>query len=101
MKASDLLGRPVHDSTGHPLGFVTDLRCVQDGPLRGVMCAPRITALIVSRHRLGSMLGYDRHDQQGPWLVRTIIRWIHRDLQVIPWTAVENYSPTILVRPTT
>ncbi len=97
MKASDLLGRPVVDGTGASLGHVIDLRCVQDGPLRGVMCAPRVTALVVSRRHVGSMLGYDRRDQQGPWLVRAVVRRLHRHQQVIPWSAVDSYEPTIVV----
>jgi hypothetical protein len=47
------------------------------------------------------MLGYDRHDQQGPWLIRTIIRWIHRDLRVIAWSAIDSYDQTIQVNSTT
>ncbi|MDQ1741053.1 MAG: hypothetical protein QOE53_2705 [Pseudonocardiales bacterium] len=88
MKASDLIGRPVLDSAGRRLGVVTDLRCVQDGPLRGAMAAPRVRSVVVSRRRTGSMLGYDRRGQQGPWLVRRIVRWLHRDLLVLPWESV-------------
>jgi len=89
MKASDLLGRPVLDSAGRRLGVVTDLRCVQDGPLRGAMAAPRVRCLIVSRRRVGSMLGYDRRGQQGPWLVRLFVRWLHRDLLIVPWETAQ------------
>jgi hypothetical protein len=99
MKASDLLGRPVLDATGDRLGYVTDLRCVQDGPLRGVMCAPRIHAILVSRRHVGSLLGYDRREQQGPWLIRVIVRRLHRHLQVIPWTAIERYDQQIVLKP--
>jgi hypothetical protein len=88
MKASDLIGRPVLDSAGRRLGVVTDLRCVQDGPLRGAMAAPRVRSVVVSRRRTGSMLGYDRRGQQGPWLVRLIVRWLHRDLLIVPWESV-------------
>jgi len=89
MKASDLIGRPVVDSTGRRIGVVTDLRCVQDGPLRGAMAAPRVRDVIVSRRRTGSMLGYDRRDQQGPWLIRLLVRWLHRDLLIVPWEATQ------------
>lgn len=88
MRASDLIGRPVLDGTGRRIGVVTDLRCVQDGPLRGAMAAPRVHEVLISRHRTGSLLGYDRRDQQGPWLVRRIVRWLHRDLMVVPWESV-------------
>jgi sporulation protein YlmC with PRC-barrel domain len=87
MKASDLLGRRVVDASGAYLGVVTDLRCIQDGPLRGSMAAPRVHQLIVSRRRVGSLLGYDRRDQQGPWLIRIIIRQLHRQILFVPWEA--------------
>jgi hypothetical protein len=91
VRASDLLGAPVVDGDGAAVGVVTDLRCVQDGPLRGSMAAPRVDALIISRRHTGSLLGYDRREQQGPWLVRAVVRWLHRDMAVVPWSAVAAY----------
>jgi sporulation protein YlmC with PRC-barrel domain len=88
MKASDLIGRPVLDSTGRKVGVVSDLRCIQDGPLRGSMAAPRVHQVLVSGRRTGSMLGYDRRDQQGPWLIRWIVRRLHRKLLILPWESV-------------
>ena len=88
MRASDLLHRPVRDAAGRVVGVVTDLRCVQDGPLRGSMAAPRVHWLLVSPRRTGSLLGYDRRDQQGPWLIRAIVRRLHRRMRVIPWDDV-------------
>jgi sporulation protein YlmC with PRC-barrel domain len=99
MKASDLLGRPVLDARGSSIGYVTDLRCTLTGPLRGVMCTPRIEALVVSRHRLGSLLGYDRRNQQGPWLIRLGVRGLHRHLRVVPWSSVDKYDDKIILKP--
>jgi sporulation protein YlmC with PRC-barrel domain len=98
MRASDLIGTGVRDSTGAHLGVVTDLRCVQDGPVRGSMAAPRVTALLVSGRHTGSLLGYDRRAQQGPWLVRTVVRFLHRHLLEVPWSAVESYDGTVVLR---
>jgi hypothetical protein len=100
MRASDLLGSRVVDAGGAWLGWVTDLRCVQDGPLRGsTTAALRVDALVVSRRRSGSPLGYDRRRQQGPWLIRAVVRTMHRHLQVIEWSQVERYGEkTITVR---
>lgn len=95
MKASDLLGRRVVDAHGADLGVITDLRCIQDGPLRGSMAAPRVQELIVSPRRVGSLLGYDRRDQQGPWLIRVIVRRLHRRLLLVPWEAIEPGSDPI------
>jgi sporulation protein YlmC with PRC-barrel domain len=99
MKASDLIGLDVHDADGQHLGVVTDLRCVQDGPVRGSMRAPRVAALIVSRRHTGSLLGYDRRRQQGPWPIRTIVQRLHRHAVLIPWASVATSTGRIALRP--
>jgi sporulation protein YlmC with PRC-barrel domain len=99
MRASQLIGLEVLDHAGQRIGTVTDLRCKQDGPLRGAMCAPRITGLLVSPHRLGAVLGYDRHAQHGPWLIRAIVGGLHRNLTVVPWTQVASYDGQIKLKP--
>jgi sporulation protein YlmC with PRC-barrel domain len=100
MRASDLIGREVHAIDGTPLGVVTDLRCVQDGPLRGTQAALRVDRLLVSRHHTGSVLGYDRRRQQGPWLIRVVVRYLHRHMQVVPWSEVVEEGPPIRLRRT-
>ena len=99
MRASDLIGQDVTDGNGRHLGVVTDLRCVQDGPLRGAMQAPRISALIVSRRHTGSLLGYDRRSQQRPWLIRIVVQFLHRHAVLIPWDAVADTSGPVALRP--
>ena len=99
MRASELIGMEVVDSTGEGVGVVTDLRCVQDGPLRGAMCLPRVHALVVSRHHVGSLLGYDRRPQQGPWLVRMIVRILHHGLIVVPWSQVASWEGRVVLGP--
>jgi sporulation protein YlmC with PRC-barrel domain len=99
MKASDLIGLAVHGADGRRLGVVTDLRCVQDGPLRGGMQAPRITALIISSRHTGSLLGYERRRQQGPWLIRTIVQLLHRRASLVPWDSVADTNGRIQLRP--
>lgn len=98
MRASDLIGLEVIGATGQRLGVVVDLRCVQDGPLRGAMQAPRVAALIVSGRHTGSLLGYDRRPQQGPWLIRTVVQFLHRHAMVVPWEAVGDSAGPIVLR---
>jgi sporulation protein YlmC with PRC-barrel domain len=98
MRTSDLLGKAVYDGQGRQLGVVTDLRCIQDGPLIGSMQAPRVSALIVSRRHTGSLLGYDRNSQRGPWLIRVIVRRLHRSAVLVPWDAVAEAADRITLR---
>ncbi|MEP6598513.1 MAG: PRC-barrel domain-containing protein [Actinomycetota bacterium] len=98
MRASDLIGLDVYDAAGKNLGVVTDLRCVQDGPLRGSMQAPRVAELIVSRRHTGSLLGYDRRSQQGPWLIRAVIQRLHRHAVLVPWGSIADTTGRITLR---
>jgi hypothetical protein len=97
MRASDLIGREVVNADGDGIGVITDLRCVQDGPLRGSNASLRVDSMLVSRHHTGSVLGYDRR-KQGPMLVRLIVKYLHKDMVVIPWSAIDDEGPPIRLR---
>jgi hypothetical protein len=99
MRASDLIGQDVYDATHQHVGVITDLRCVQDGPLRGAMQAPRVAALIISTRHTGSLLGYDRSNQQGPWIVRIIVQFLHRHAVLIPWDDIADPTGPIRLKP--
>lgn len=75
-RLSDLIGQQVTSQTGIPLGSVSDLRVsvVWDGADEGRHMT-RLPALgIVVNHRFaGSLLGYERRHDQGPWLLRRIL----------------------------
>jgi hypothetical protein len=98
MKVSDLIGLDVVDRSGRALGRVLELRCVLDGPPRGSLATPRIDALITTRRHTGFLLGYDRPQQRGPWLVRAISTRLHRHRKIIPWSAVAGYEGRITLR---
>jgi hypothetical protein len=98
MRASDLIGREVQRADGSRIGVITDLRCVQDGPLRGSNASLRIDSMLVSRHHTGSVLGYDRR-KQGPLIVRLVVHRLHKDMVVVPWSAIDDEGPPIRLRP--
>ncbi len=98
MRASDLVGRAVVDDRGRRLGHVNDLRAVDDGAAGGRAHDVRIDALLVGVHHVGSSLGYTRDQQRGPWLVRTIVRALHRDVTVVPWDRVVSTGESVVVR---
>jgi sporulation protein YlmC with PRC-barrel domain len=94
MRLSDLLGCTVHDPDGTCLGTVTDVRLAQIGPIEGPSAELVIESLLVSPRATGSLFGYERRAEQGPWLVRAVVRWIHRGAFLIAWNDVADWNPT-------
>jgi hypothetical protein len=80
-RASDLLGRVAFGQDGRPLGRVVDL-VAEDGA-----DGPRITAAVVVRGPWGRLLGYERDEAGGPWLLETAARLIlRRGMTTVPWS---------------
>ena len=86
----DLLGLPVLAVDGSRLGLVNDLRLVPAGKVRGVFAELVVDGIVVDGHHAGSMLGYDRRAEQGPWLVRILVRALHRRAGYVPWGDVDG-----------
>ncbi|MTD53369.1 PRC-barrel domain containing protein [Amycolatopsis pithecellobii] len=82
MRASELLGRRVHDVHGRPLGKVTELIGRPDEAGRLV-----IAAVLVSRRRHARLLAYHRPGREGPWL-RHLARILFQEPQEVPWADV-------------
>lgn len=72
-----LTGMDVLDPGGARIGRVLDARFEPDAD-HLVLCS-----LIVGHGRPGSLLGYDRRADQGPWLVRVVVRWLHRHSVIV------------------
>ena len=79
-----LTGMDVLGPDDERIGRVLDARFEphDDGSL--VLCS-----LIVGHGRPGSLLGYDRRGDQGPWLVRTVVRRLHRHSVIAPAATAE------------
>lgn len=90
MRASDLLGCRVFDASGQDLGRVMGIRCVQDGPISGAYALPRVESLVVHKRQIGAALGYQLREQSGPGPVHALMRWVHRDARLIPWSAIRE-----------
>lgn len=83
-RVSDLLGRPVTDAGGRPLGRIADL--VTE---RGPDGRERITAALVVRGRWGRLLGYERRERTGPWLLEKFAHHVlRRDTTRVDWPAL-------------
>ena len=71
-RLSELTGMDVRTPEGR-YGRVLDARFSPDD--RGTLL---LTSLVVGRGRPGSLLGYDRRGDQGPAVVRGLVRRLHR-----------------------
>lgn len=88
-RISDLLGMTVSGPGGR-LGRVLDVRLE---PTRHPRRRLRVVGLLVGRGRPGTLLGYDRREEQGPWLLARVVRTMHRhsvtvgadEIEAIDW----------------
>ena len=80
----DIMGMQVRNASGTVLGQVNDVRLAPGQRVTGVMSELVVDGLVVAHRHTGSMLGYDRRVEQGPWLVRRLVRRLHRHTGYLP-----------------
>jgi sporulation protein YlmC with PRC-barrel domain len=84
MRASDILGRRAVDGSGRDLGRIVDIVCEVDEQGR-----PELVAVLAVRGPWGRLLGYEREQVRGPWIVETLARRIlRRNLTTVPWQSL-------------
>jgi sporulation protein YlmC with PRC-barrel domain len=81
-RLSELLGMSVHSASGEDLGNVLDVRLAPYGE------EYQVHQLVVGRGRPGSLLGYDRGEVEGPWLLAWAVRKLHRHTGEVPYDRV-------------
>jgi len=85
-RAGELIGRPVAGADGKPLGRIADL-VVDDHH--------RISAVIVVHGRWGRLLGYERDETGGPWLLEQLARRVwRRNAEEVPWERLRLGRPS-------
>ena len=92
-RLNQLLQMPVQDLDGVRLGRPQDVRLAREATDPGERI--KVIGLVVGRGRPGSYFGYDRRPDMGPWLVRSVVRRLHRhsayvdlaDLEELDWDA--------------
>ncbi len=89
-RISSLLGFAIVTSDGSPLGVVKDIRLGPTGKGAGLGTELMVAGLVVGKRHTGALLGYDRQPTQGPWLVRIIVRTLHRDSGFLAWNAIRD-----------
>jgi hypothetical protein len=70
---------PGDGTSGPSTARVLDVRLSAAPGGRGA----QVAALVVGRGRPGSLLGYDRSRERGPWLVATVVRRLHRHSRLV------------------
>jgi sporulation protein YlmC with PRC-barrel domain len=91
-RLSTLLGAEVLDPSGAVIGHVNDVRLSAGQAVHGVRTELVIEGVIVSDRHAGSLLGYDRRAEQGPWLVRRIVRLLHRNARYVQWSNLSDVN---------
>jgi sporulation protein YlmC with PRC-barrel domain len=83
--ASALIGSEVRDHEDVVIGVICELRCTGRPPGRRQAELP-VTHFQYTQHLAGSELGYAADPQQGPRLIRSLVRRWHRDDRVVAVT---------------
>jgi hypothetical protein len=84
-RLDDLLGMTVRFADGRHGDQVTDVRLVPGDRVRGQLAELVTEGLVVGRHRPGTLFGYDRHPERGPWLIGVVMRLVHRHTGYLEW----------------
>ncbi|HLN75391.1 MAG TPA: hypothetical protein VK204_00020 [Nocardioidaceae bacterium] len=89
-RLNDLLGMRIRFADGRDGNDVIDVRLAPSDRVRGLLSEYVVDGLIVGKMRPGTLFGYDRHPKQGPWVIRQVIRYLHRDTGYVGWGDVED-----------
>ena len=84
-----LLGCHVRFADGRDGDLVIDATMTRTDP-HDQSSALRVEGLVIGRRRPGTLFGYHRHPKQGPWLVRIIVRALHRHTVYVDWDDVRH-----------
>ena len=84
MRASDVLGRRAVDGAGRDLGRIVDIVCEIDDQGR-----PELVAALAVRGPWGRLLGYEREQVRGPWILEKLAGWVmRRRMTTVPWQSL-------------
>ena len=81
-----LLGARVVMRDGARAGFVQEVRLSGGPGLQNYV----VEGFVVSPRKQASLLGYDRREVLGPWLVRALVGLVNRDLAYVSWASVRR-----------
>lgn len=97
MRYTDLMGAKVVGRDGRPIGVVTDVRLVQDGPITGSFGAAfRVHGLVIGRTTIGAHMGFDRKNVRGPWLLKALFGRIQGTQRYAEWSLIRSLEPDLV-----
>ena|SRR5829696_10482843 len=81
---AELIGQRAYDGSGEYLGRVADVVVVRDGDGKW-----RLREVVVTPRPWGRLLGYERAEETGPWLLVVLARrLLRRHPRRLRWTEV-------------
>lgn len=89
-RMTDLLGMGVRFADGRDGDQVTDVRLAPATRVPGPLAELVVDGLVVGRRRPGTLFGYARNPGQGPWMVRSVVRLLHRHTGYLAWEDVDH-----------
>ena len=88
MRSGDLIDQPAYDRSGTYLGKVVDV--VLEPGADGL---PTVARVLVNRGWHGRLLGYERREAHGPWLLERLARLLRRGNRPLDWSEVRIGRP--------
>jgi hypothetical protein len=86
LRANLIIGRQARTLDGKPVGRIVDL-VVDDATMT-------VTDAVVTSGPWGRLLGYEREEVTGPWLIEIIARrLLRRHVRRIPWADINLDEP--------
>lgn len=89
-RLTDLLGMGVVFADGRDGDQVIDVRLAPSTRVIGPLAELVVVGLLVGRMRPGTLFGYERHPTQGPWVIKQIVRLLHRHTHYVRWADVDT-----------
>lgn len=87
---NDILGMRIRYANGRNGDRVIDLRLTPSARVAGPLAEFVADGIIAGKMRPGTLFGYDRNTDQGPWLIRVILRALHRHTGYVAWKDVDG-----------
>jgi hypothetical protein len=87
-RLSDLLGMHVVFADGRDGDMVVDVRMTRGDRVRGTMSELVVDGFVIGKGRPGTLFGYDRYPSMGPWILRVLVRALHRHTGYVSWDDV-------------